>query len=687
MKESDWQLAKAIARELVDRETDVNEFQKAISYARIQAAVPDGNVGEKFFALLEAMLRDGRYLVRSGRTMDYYRNLQLVCGQYLKEYRKAAGDDGNRLVEILGWAARFMRYYNTEVGEDEMIARQRTAEPKQPRQQVEPSRTAPAKPLQSATSTLVNPQPKPSAPPRNETKREKVALIAAPKNGKAQVRTSQGEQIACINIPAYPSAKAGDVCSADVIREGGRAVKAMFKGWSQAEPNDAKPGGKEIETANSQLAGGKNMITWASAFLSHNSKDKPLVEAVARELGRRGVLAWLDKDELHPGLTLSRALADAVKRQTMLLLFLSPASVNAPWVDDEMEIAFRAEEESGGESVVIPVCLGNALDLVKANQRLRARLLHATGDRINRIYIQPRQFADIETAAREIAVQVARTIFNRLNVRQSRDVLVYVDQRGNGRRCGEPEDIPPNLRRDIDTVGLLFRTDRGVRSQGETLHGQQWIETSKAMEEGLDEALGTPRWVDAKRIYVAGNAQSGFFYLIGRHFNRNTSARLLCTNTDQRIFTNQSQPPGAMQLQGGNANCESAHPDVIPLVASAKHESISLLLAPEKFVAPVQHYREAKYDSTPLVWVESGWFTDSDQAMDYITNVVALLTRLRREHRVQTVCLYNALPIHIVPLMAANLLHEVDNVVFMEYRRDLQGQQPNVAETYVALKL
>jgi hypothetical protein len=324
--------------------------------------------------------------------------------------------------------------------------------------------------------------------------------------------------------------------------------------------------------------------------------------------------------------------------------------------------------------------------MVKASERLRSRLLHPDGDRINRLYIAPERFTDTNTKARDIASQLARTIFERLKVRKFRDVLIYLDQRGNGQRRGEPQDIPPNLRNDLELVGLVFRPDRGTRSQDETLHGEGWVEARDAMENGLAEALGVPRWVDTKRVYLLGNAQSSYFYFLGHHFNRNTSARLYCSNLDQRVFSNQAQPRGAIQLSEGNPHCETAHPAIAPIAAYSKHESISLLLSLEKYVAPIQQYLMASNDSSPLIWVQSVWFTDSDQAMAYIADVVALLTRLRAEHSVRTVRLFNALPIHVVPLLAANLLHEVDNLVFMEYRRDLQGKQHRPEQTYVFLE-
>lgn len=427
------------------------------------------------------------------------------------------------------------------------------------------------------------------------------------------------------------------------------------------------------------------MITYASVFLSHSYKDKPLVEAVARELGQRGILVWLDKDELYPGLTLTKALTEAIKRQTAVAVFLSPESVKAPWLDDEVEIAFNVEETSGGRKVVIPVCLGDSLDLVKSQARLRNRLLLPTGDRINRICVVPDKSADKETMAHDIAGQLLRSIFDQLKIKAYRDVLIYVDQRGNGQRRGEPE-IPANVKNDLNVVGLVFRPDRGMRSQGETLFGEAWDETCQAMKAGLAEALGTPRWFDSKRLYILGNAQTGFFYILGRHFNRNTSARLYCTNPGQETLSNESQPIGAPQLAGGNPHCETSHHDIAPMVPGSTHEVVSLLLAPEKYIAPVQQFRAAEHDCSPLKWVKSCWFSDSAQAIAYIADVVALLSRLRAEHSVRTVRLFNALPVSVVPLLAANLLNEVDNIVFMEYRRDLQEKNPPASDTYVPLR-
>lgn len=96
-------LADEMARKLLDR-TDVNELSKCIGFLRDN---PDGAL---FFEYLDTIIADGRSVVRSGRTLDYYRAIRDTCRQHLTPYK----DDPEAMAQILGWAARLMRYYAVE---------------------------------------------------------------------------------------------------------------------------------------------------------------------------------------------------------------------------------------------------------------------------------------------------------------------------------------------------------------------------------------------------------------------------------------------------------------------------------------------------------------------------------------------------------------------------------------------
>lgn len=101
MRVQDWQIAHAIARDLVKRDCDPNEVQKAFVYLRTHKD------GEGFFRFLNAFVLHGRFLMRSGRTVDYYRALLEVCKRHLVPHRA----DAEAMQQVLGWAIRLMRFY------------------------------------------------------------------------------------------------------------------------------------------------------------------------------------------------------------------------------------------------------------------------------------------------------------------------------------------------------------------------------------------------------------------------------------------------------------------------------------------------------------------------------------------------------------------------------------------------
>ena len=100
-----WQVADAIARQLVLEQTDLNEFRKTISYLRAYSDRPDA--GKKYFDYLNALARNGNRIGHSKRTQGYLENITATCQKYLDSYK----DDAATLLQILGWAARLMQYY------------------------------------------------------------------------------------------------------------------------------------------------------------------------------------------------------------------------------------------------------------------------------------------------------------------------------------------------------------------------------------------------------------------------------------------------------------------------------------------------------------------------------------------------------------------------------------------------
>lgn len=114
LTDAQWQIADAVARQLVIDGTDVNELRKAISYLREclnSAQTGEDQAGKSFFDYLKTLVRQGQTIGHSKRTIDYYRSLDDVCSQYLSDYQA----DAPVLLHLLGWAARLVQYYKDGV--------------------------------------------------------------------------------------------------------------------------------------------------------------------------------------------------------------------------------------------------------------------------------------------------------------------------------------------------------------------------------------------------------------------------------------------------------------------------------------------------------------------------------------------------------------------------------------------
>lgn len=76
------------------------------------------------------------------------------------------------------------------------------------------------------------------------------------------------------------------------------------------------------------------------AFLCHGSEDKPLiVKPFGRALADLGVDPWMDGWEMFPGDSLVTKIEEGLKSSDLFLPFLTPTSIDKPWVRQEIEAA------------------------------------------------------------------------------------------------------------------------------------------------------------------------------------------------------------------------------------------------------------------------------------------------------------------------------------------------------------
>lgn len=90
-------------------------------------------------------------------------------------------------------------------------------------------------------------------------------------------------------------------------------------------------------------------------FLSHNSHDKPFVEALAQALERQGLRCVLDKWDLHPAANWLRSLEDALKQCKFFVLFIGPTGLG-PYHQAELDVALQRQIQER-RKLIIPVLL------------------------------------------------------------------------------------------------------------------------------------------------------------------------------------------------------------------------------------------------------------------------------------------------------------------------------------------
>jgi tetratricopeptide (TPR) repeat protein len=120
-------------------------------------------------------------------------------------------------------------------------------------------------------------------------------------------------------------------------------------------------------------------------FLSHSSRDKAAVEALARYLRQQGIDAWLDIWEIGPGDDIIAKMNQGLEQADAGLIVFSAQSLLSPWVS--AEVATLTYERIKNGQLLIPVQVGNDAPIppllkplcrlsIEDHQSIAAALLH-----------------------------------------------------------------------------------------------------------------------------------------------------------------------------------------------------------------------------------------------------------------------------------------------------------------------
>ena len=79
------------------------------------------------------------------------------------------------------------------------------------------------------------------------------------------------------------------------------------------------------------------------AFLSHSSKDKPLIRQLAADLTENGIEVWLDEQRIRVGDSIPEKIEQGLAQSDFFLIALSEKSVDSAWVSKELNQALMKE--------------------------------------------------------------------------------------------------------------------------------------------------------------------------------------------------------------------------------------------------------------------------------------------------------------------------------------------------------
>jgi TIR domain-containing protein len=92
-------------------------------------------------------------------------------------------------------------------------------------------------------------------------------------------------------------------------------------------------------------------------FLSHSSKDKPIIRQLAADLTAEGVTVWLDEQKIKVGDSIPDQIAQGLVESDYFIIALSNNSVNSAWVKKELNSAL-VQEIKKRRVVILPIQIG-----------------------------------------------------------------------------------------------------------------------------------------------------------------------------------------------------------------------------------------------------------------------------------------------------------------------------------------
>ncbi len=119
---------------------------------------------------------------------------------------------------------------------------------------------------------------------------------------------------------------------------------------------------------------------WSTCFVSYSHKDKEFAARLSASLDSKGITCWRDDRRLSLGSGIFEEVRGAIIHHDRTLICCSRDALTRPWVNEEANVAFEKERQTG-KKVVLPIdidgCLREpeSLEVSPLVERLQRRLI------------------------------------------------------------------------------------------------------------------------------------------------------------------------------------------------------------------------------------------------------------------------------------------------------------------------
>jgi len=191
---------------------------------------------------------------------------------------------------------------------------------------------------------------------------------------------------------------------------------------------------RHVDSGSETIGISGERVDMPGVFLCHSSSDKPFVRRLAADLVANGIPVWFDEWELELGQELTKRVLESLDESSLMLVLLSPTSVESPWVRRELVVALEKEKPlSSGREFIVPLLIGECTVPSEIADRLRIDFRQGYSQSVDRLtsFLRSKGAHNVEVPIdKQLIPLVVSDLFNLSEVHLQRRVEYLMKRYG-----------------------------------------------------------------------------------------------------------------------------------------------------------------------------------------------------------------------------------------------------------------